>query len=82
MAKGGGGMSGISRKALEYSSFPPILQNSLKEHGPLNSKKRFLCGKTTLCGAFLNQWASGVKNRITESSKNIYGFFIMPEIRN
>ncbi len=46
MAKegGGGGRSDISLKALKYSSFPPILKNSLKEHGPLNSKKRFLCG--------------------------------------
>jgi hypothetical protein len=39
MARGGVSVSGI--KAFKYYTFPPILNQFLKDPGPLNSKKRF-----------------------------------------
>ncbi len=38
---GGGGVSGISRSAINSSTFPLIQKNFLKGPGPLKNKKRF-----------------------------------------
>jgi hypothetical protein len=64
----GGGVRVVSiDRPLNTLHFRRFL-NYLKDPGPLNDKKTFLSGLSTLRGASLNQGASGCT-----------GFFIMPE---
>jgi hypothetical protein len=41
---GGGGVSGINRKALYSSTFPQIFNFFFKKTSPLNDKKAFFSG--------------------------------------